>query len=78
MLVISLYGPLGVAAGALVRSQIPAVVGALVYLLVAEHLLVAVLPTVGRWTSMTRQVPRTGRGEGDPSAGLRTCDGPFG
>jgi ABC-2 type transport system permease protein len=40
----------GVAVGALVRNQIAAVVGTLVWLLVAEQLLVALLPRIGRWT----------------------------
>jgi hypothetical protein len=50
VLVMALYGPMGVAVGALVRNQIAAVVGALVWLLVAEQLLVALVPGIGRWT----------------------------
>jgi ABC-2 type transport system permease protein len=50
VLVMALYGPIGVAVGALVRNQIASVVGALVWLLVAEQLLVALLPGIGRWT----------------------------
>jgi hypothetical protein len=50
VLVMALAGPIGVAVGALVRNQIAAVVGALVWLLVAEQLLVALLPGIGRWT----------------------------
>ncbi|MDP9330416.1 MAG: ABC transporter permease [Actinomycetota bacterium] len=50
VLVMALSGPIGVAVGALVRNQIAAVVGALVWLLVAEQLLVALLPVIGRWT----------------------------
>lgn len=46
----ALAGPIGVAVGALVRNQIAAVVGALVWLLVAEQLLVALVPVIGRWT----------------------------
>jgi ABC-2 type transport system permease protein len=49
-LVMLLYGPIGVAVGALVRNQIAAVVGALAWTFVAEQLLVALLPSVGRWT----------------------------
>lgn len=49
-LVMALYGPIGVAVGALVRNQIAAIVGALVWLLVAEQLLVNLLPSIGRWT----------------------------
>jgi ABC-2 type transport system permease protein len=49
-LVMLLYGPIGVAVGALVRNQIAAVVGALAWTFVIEQLLVALLPSVGRWT----------------------------
>lgn len=49
VLVMTLYGPIGVAVGAIVRSQIVAVVGALVWLLVVEGLLVTLLPGIGRW-----------------------------
>ena len=49
-LVMLLYGPIGVAVGALVRNQIAAVVGALAWTFIAEQLLVALLPSVGRWT----------------------------
>ncbi len=50
VLVMALSGPIGVAVGALVRNQIAAVVGALVWLLVAEQLLIALFPAIGRWT----------------------------
>ena len=49
-LVVLLYGPIGVAVGALVRNQIAAVVGALAWTFVVDQLLVALLPEVGRWT----------------------------
>jgi ABC-2 type transport system permease protein len=49
-LVLMLYGPIGVAVGALVRNQIAAVVAALAWTFIAEQLLVALLPEVGRWT----------------------------
>jgi hypothetical protein len=49
-LVMLLYGPIGVAVGALVRNQIAAVVGALAWTFIVEQLLVALLPEVGRWT----------------------------
>lgn len=49
-LVMVLYGPIGVAVGALVRNQVAAVVGALSWTFIAEQLLVALLPEVGRWT----------------------------
>lgn len=45
----TLYGVLGVAVGSLVRNQIAAIVGALVWVLLVEGLLVAFLPEVGRW-----------------------------
>lgn len=49
VLVTVLYGPIGIAVGALVRNQVAAVVGALAYVFVVEQLLVALLPDVGRW-----------------------------
>jgi ABC-2 type transport system permease protein len=49
VLAMTLYGPIGVAVGAIVRNQIVAVVGALVWLLVVEGLLVTLLPAIGRW-----------------------------
>jgi ABC-2 type transport system permease protein len=49
-LVMLLYGPIGVAVGALIRNQIAAVVAALAWTFIAEQLLVALLPEVGRWT----------------------------
>lgn len=45
-----LYAVLGVALGALVRNQIVAVVGALVWLLLVEQLVIQLLPLIGRWT----------------------------
>lgn len=50
VLVMVLYGPLGIAVGALVRNQIAAVVGALAFSLLVEQLLIALLPDIGRWT----------------------------
>lgn len=50
VLVMVLYGPIGIAVGALVRNQIAAVVGALAWVFIVEQLLVALLPEVGRWT----------------------------
>lgn len=44
-----LFGIIGVGVGAIVRSQVPAIVGALVWQFVLESLLVALLPAVGRW-----------------------------
>ncbi len=45
-----LYGPIGVGVGALIRNQIAAVVAALAWTFIAEQLLVALLPEVGKWT----------------------------
>ena len=50
MLVMVLYGPIGIAVGALVKNQIAAVVGALAFTFIVEQLLIALLPDVGRWT----------------------------
>lgn len=50
VLVMVLYGPIGIAVGALVRNQIAAVVGALAWIFIIEQILVALLPDVGRWT----------------------------
>jgi ABC-2 type transport system permease protein len=50
LLVLLLYGPIGIGVGALVRNQIAAVVIALAWMFVIEQLLVALLPEVGRWT----------------------------
>ncbi len=50
LLVVTLYGPLGIAVGALVRNQIAAVVASLAWLFIAEQLLIGLLPSVGRWT----------------------------
>lgn len=48
-LVLALYGPIGVAVGALVRNQIAAVVAALAWTFLVEQLVVALWPEVGRW-----------------------------
>ena len=42
-------GVVGVALAALVRSQVIAIVGSLVYLFLIDPILVAVLPDIGRW-----------------------------
>lgn len=49
VVVMALYGPIGVALGALVRNQIAAVAGALVWLLAIEGFAVTLLPAIGRW-----------------------------
>jgi ABC-2 type transport system permease protein len=45
----ALYGPLGVALGALIRNQIAAVTVALVWFMQADYLLASLLPEVARW-----------------------------
>lgn len=45
----TLYAVVGVAVGALLRNQIAAIVGALVWVLVIEALVINLLPDVGKW-----------------------------
>lgn len=45
----ALFAVLGVAIGALVRNQIAAVLGVLVWVVLVEALLVALLPKIGKW-----------------------------
>jgi ABC-2 type transport system permease protein len=45
----TLFAVLGVAVGALVRNQVLAVGGALAWIAIVEHILVNLLPDVGRW-----------------------------
>ena len=45
----AIYAAVGVCVGALVRNQVAAVVGALLWSVLAESLTVALLPQVGRW-----------------------------
>lgn len=45
----TLYAVVGVAVGALLRNQIAAIVGALVWVLVVEALVINLLPEVGKW-----------------------------
>jgi len=47
--VMALYGVIGVAVGALVRNQIAAIVGVLVWMLAVEQVLIQAFPAVGRW-----------------------------
>jgi ABC-2 type transport system permease protein len=49
MLVMMAYGVIGVAVGALVRNQIAAIVGVLVWMLVVEQIVVPTYPRLGRW-----------------------------
>lgn len=50
LLVLVLYGPIGIGVGALLRNQVAAVVATLAWMFVVEQLLVALLPDIGRWT----------------------------
>ena len=52
LLVLALYGVIGVAVGALVRNQVAAVVAVLVWMLAVEYLLLPALPSLGRWTPL--------------------------
>jgi ABC-2 type transport system permease protein len=45
----ALYAVVGVSVGALVRNQVAAILGALLWALVVEALVVAFAPSVGRW-----------------------------
>lgn len=47
--VMAAYGLIGVAIGALVRNQIAAVVGVLVWMLAVEQIVIPTFPAVGRW-----------------------------
>ena len=52
LLVLALYGVIGVAVGALVRNQVTAVVAVLVWMLAVEYLLLPAIPSLGRWTPL--------------------------
>jgi ABC-2 type transport system permease protein len=47
--VLAVFGVIGVGVGALVRNQITAIVGVLVWMLAVEQLLTSSYPAVGRW-----------------------------
>jgi ABC-2 type transport system permease protein len=49
--VIVLFALIGVGIGAVVRNQVAAIVGSLVWLLVVEQLLVKLAPGIGKWLS---------------------------
>jgi hypothetical protein len=49
VLVMTVYGPLGLGVAALVRNQIAAIAGGVLWLVVIEQLLIALLPSVGKW-----------------------------
>jgi ABC-2 type transport system permease protein len=44
------YAVIGVAVGALLRNQVPTIVGVLVWMLAVEQIVVPAYPLVGRWT----------------------------
>ena len=48
--VLAVDGVIGVGVGALVRNQIAAVAGVLVWMLPVEQILISEYPAVGRWT----------------------------
>jgi ABC-2 type transport system permease protein len=50
VLVMVVYGPLGIAISALVRNQIAAIAGSLTWIFIVEGVLAALLPGVARWT----------------------------
>ena len=50
--VMAAYGVIGVAIGALVRNQVGAVVGVLVWMTAVEYTVVPTFPEVGRWTPL--------------------------
>ncbi|TAK70769.1 MAG: ABC transporter permease [Actinomycetota bacterium] len=45
----AIYAILGVAVGSLVRNQVAAIIGTIAWVLVAEQLLIGLLPAVGKW-----------------------------
>jgi hypothetical protein len=55
-----IYGIVGVGVGALVRNQVAAIIGALVWDGVANTLLVQFLPALGRWTPTGASSAMTG------------------
>ena len=50
ILVMAVYGPLGIAIAALVRNQIAAIAGSLTWVFIVEGTLAALLPEVAQWT----------------------------
>jgi ABC-type transport system involved in multi-copper enzyme maturation permease subunit len=52
LLVLAMYGVIGVAIGAVVRNQVAAVVAVLVWMLAVEYLLLPAVPSIGRWTPL--------------------------
>lgn len=50
VLIMVLYGLIGVAVGALVHNQIAAIAGSLAWLMVVEQIVIPLYPAIGRWT----------------------------
>jgi ABC-2 type transport system permease protein len=50
LVAVTLWGAIGVAIGAVVRNQVGAIIGILAWLFIAESLLFAFVPAVGRYT----------------------------
>lgn len=48
-IVMAAYGVVGVALGALIRNQVAAVVGVLVWMLAVEHIVLSASAAIGRW-----------------------------
>jgi ABC-2 type transport system permease protein len=49
ILATTLYAIFGISVGALIRNQVAAIVGALVWIFVGEALLIQLLPQAGKW-----------------------------
>ncbi len=49
MLYAALFGAIGAATGSLVRNQVVAIVGWLIWLTLVEHLALGLVPALGRW-----------------------------
>lgn len=65
-IVLAASAAIGVALGALIRHQIAAVVGVLVWMTVVEHVVIPALPAMGRWLpgGATMSVLQQGPGSG--------------
>ena len=72
---ITLYPVLGIGFACLIRNQVAAVISALVWVLIAEAILVSFVPEIGKWTpggaaaAMTRLAPVSGGELLSPAAG---------
>jgi ABC-2 type transport system permease protein len=69
--VMAVYAVIGVAIGVLVRNQVTAVVGVLIWMTLVEHLLIDAYPAIGRWLptpttySLMQLGPANGQDTGD-------------